>query len=206
MAKLETFTDLFNQGTLNTGLWTQFTAGSATFTYGATGAQVNYPASSTSSTDGDISSNTTYDLTASYGFVHVITVPSAATAADAAFRVSQNATNWYRFVYEGGTLFCQKQIAGVTATITSFAYNATTHAYWRISESGGTISWDTSTDGLSWTSRATFLNTLTITAVSVLLAGTCFKNETSPGIYKWNNFNILPSVTSTASTLLMMGV
>lgn len=210
MAKISTLQDLFDQTSLNTGLWTQFTAGSATFTYASSGAQVNYPASSTSSTDGDLSSNTTYDLTASSIFIHVITVPSAATSADAEIRIKQDATNWYRWVYEGGTLFAQKQIVGVTATIFSVAYNSSTHAYWRISESGGTITWSTSTDGISFTSRGTFINTLTLTAMSVLIAALCFQNESNPGVYKWNNVNILPAtstaVAMTSRTLMGVGL
>lgn len=195
MASISTLQDLFNQTTLNTGLWTQFTGGSATMTYASTGAQVNFPASSTSATDGDISSNVGYDLTGSSIFMHGTTMPSAATSADAELRIFQNGTNWYRWVYEGGTLFAQKQIAGVTVTIFSVAYNSSTHAYWKIAESGGTITWSTSVDGITFTSRGTFANTLTITSMTVLIAGTCFENETNPGTFKWNNLNILPSTT-----------
>lgn len=205
MAKFDTLTDYFQATSLNTGLWSQFTGGSATFTYATSGAQVNYPASSTSSTDGDLSSLTTYDLTASYVYLNVKTVPSAATSADAFLRVAQNSTNWYRWVYEGGTLFAQKQIAGVTVSVFSVAYNASTHAWWRIIEAGGTISWDTSVDGSSWTNRATFLNTLTLTAMTALIAGVCFQNETNPGIFKWSNFNILGSPAATRK-LAALGV
>lgn len=205
MASISTLKDLFNQNTLNTGVWTQFTGGSATMTYASSGAQVNYPSSSTSSTDGDISSNSGYDLTGSGIFIHGITMPASATSADAEIRLKQDATNWYRWVYEGGTLFAQKQIAGVTVTIFSVTYNSSTHAYWRISESGGTITWSTSTDGITFTSRGTFANTLTITAMVVLIAGTCFQNESNPGTYKWNNLNVLPSSAAGYKTLLGAG-
>lgn len=204
MAAMSTLQDAFNTGSLNTSLWTQFTAGSATFTYAASGAKVNYPASSTNATDGDISSNSGYDLTGSSIYMHGITMPSSATSADAEIRLKQNGSNWYRWVYEGGTLFAQKQIAGVTATIFSVAYSSSTHAYWKIAESGGTITWSTSSDGVTYTSRGTFVNTLTITAMTVLIAGTCFQNETNPGAYKWNNVNVIPG--NSASTLMTMGV
>lgn len=42
--------------------------------------------------------------------------------------------------------------AGANASVT---YNATTHRWWRIREFGGTVYWDTSSDGITWTNRKT---------------------------------------------------
>lgn len=206
MAALSTLQDPFNAGSLNAGLWTQFTGGSATMTYAASGAQVNYPSSSTSSTDGDISSNTTYDLTGSFAYLQVLTVPSAATSADAEMRLKFDASNnWFRWVYEGGTLFAQYRKAAANTTVTSFAYNSSTHKWWRIIEAGGTASWDTSTDGVSWTNRGTFVHGMTITSTTVLIAGTCFQNESTPGTYKWNNLNIIPATSTQGGYMPMQG-
>jgi len=204
-AKTETLIDAFDQVTLNTSKWLQFTGGSATFTYDATGAQVNFPASSTSSTDGDISSTKVFDLTASYAQMHVITVPSAATSADAELRLKLDGTSWLRWVYEGGTLFAQYRAGGGITTVSSVAYNSSTHAYWRIREASGTVYWDTSTDGASWSNFTSVATPIGITALTTLIAGTCFQNETSPGAFKWNNYNVVQSA-STVKTLAALGV
>jgi hypothetical protein len=188
MALMNTLKDPFVGANLNTQLWTQFTGGSATFTYG-NGATVNYPASSTSSTDGDLTSVATYDLTGSNAFMQVFSVPANATSADAALTMKIDASNFLRFVKEGSTLFAQKQVATVTATVNSATYNPVTHKWWQIRESGGTIFWDTSTDGETWTNFTTFVNVLTITSITVLIAGTCFQAETNPGTYSWRFFN-----------------
>lgn len=206
MAKIETFTDLFNAGSINATPWFLTQAGSATLTAASSGAQCNFPASSTATTDGDISGTSLYDLTNSYAFMHVITVPSAATSADALLELTQSGGtgNLVRWVYEGGTLFAQYGLGFAFTTLFSVAYNSTTHAYWRLREgtggggggSAGNLYWDTSTDGVSWTQRATVAtSTITggITSITPIIGGVCFQNETNPGIFKWNNFNALPS-------------
>lgn len=188
MASMSTLRDPFVGANLNTQLWNLFTGGGATTSNG-NGMTVNYPASSTSSTDGDITSVTTYDLTGSNAFMQVLSVPSNATSADAALTMKVDASNFLRFVKEGSTLFAQKQVLTVTATVSSATYDPVLHKWWQIRESGGTIFWDTSTDGETWTNFTTFVNVLTITSITVLIAGTCFQAESNPGTYSWKFFN-----------------
>ncbi len=192
MAKMATLKDSFVSSALDTTKWTPFTGGSATLSYG-NGVTCNYPASSTSSTDGDISSNTTYDLTSSYAFVQVTGTPSASTLADATFQVRINSSNMCNWTFEGGTLYAQKLVSNSRTTLNSFAYNASTHAWWQIRESGGVTYWETSSDGLNWVVRASQSNPIAVTALTVVLAGTCFQNETNPGTFTWANFNNLNS-------------
>lgn len=188
MALVETLKDPFISANLNTQLWVQSTGGSATFSYG-NGGTVNFPASSTSSTDGDLSSVATYDLTGSYAFVEVLAVPSSATAADGALHLQVDLNNMFIWVKEGATLYAQKLVLGVRVTLNSTTYDPVLHKWWQIRESGGTIYWDTSTDGETWTNFTTFVNVLTITAMTAVIAGTCFQNETSPGVFTWRYFN-----------------
>lgn len=207
MALLSSLTDPFNQVTLNTGLWTQFTGGLATMAYAAGGATMTYPASTTSSTDGDISSNTTYDLTGNYGLLQVLSTTSDASC-DNTFRLGTS-TNCLQIQKEGTTLYFQKIVAGTQTNITNVAYSAVTHLWWRIREASGTTFWETSSDGLSWTAQTSQANPITITALSVLIAGTAFSAAVSPGTFKWNNFNVPPTPPATgasAGTLMMMGV
>jgi hypothetical protein len=201
-AKVATLTDPFNQNTLG-ALWTQTTGGSATMAYSPTGATVTYPSSSTSSTLGQVQSASLFDLTSSSAFVQVLAVPSASTSADGELRLQLDSTNWVRFVYEAGTLYAQKMINGSRSTVTSAAYNATTHAWWRIEESGGTITFKVSSDGLTWsnfTGTPTTTVTFAYTALRVMILGSCFQAESSPGTFKWNNFNTAPATTGQVKT------
>jgi len=204
MALLETFQDPFDQTSLRSAKWSSFTAGSATFTYASTGAQVNYPASSTASTDGDLTSKATYDMTSSHAYLQVLSVPSSGTHADATLGIwngSSDANSVIMF-YEAGTLYASKILAGVQTNLASIAYNATTMAYWRIRESGGTTYWDYSSDGITYTNLTSASNPIAVTAVTVNIGGTCFQNETSPGTFKWNNFNTIPFSSSKTQTAI----
>lgn len=206
MASLQ---DLFDQGTRNATLWDEFTGGSATIGYGATGVTVTFPAATTALTDGDLSSTGTYLLTGSSAYQQVLAVPTSITATDAELRLRIDASNYIRWVYEAGTLYAQYNVAGVKTTAFSVAYNASTHLYWRIRESGGNTLWDTSSDGTSFTNQASVANPIAVTALTVLIAGLGTTADVSPGTYKWNNFNVQPSAPSspgTGTTLMMMGI
>lgn len=210
MAKLGTLTSNF-WGTSLDSNWTPFTAGGATLGYSAAGVTVTYPASSTSSTDGDIATITTYDFSASYALLLVTAVPSnAATSTDAEMRVFTDANNWFRFVKEGSSLICQRRKAGTNGTIATLTYNATTHKWWKLTEASGVVTWWTSSDGLSWTSRGTYTHGMTITAMKVLIAGTCFASQSSPGTFQFSQFNVdpvtqtlLPPLIATVSDLFL---
>jgi hypothetical protein len=206
-AALSTYSDAFDQNSLGAS-WTQTTAGSATMSYSVAGAVCTFPASSTSATIGRVLSKSAYTLIGSSGYLGVLTTPLVTTSADGEFRLSLDANNWVRWVEEAGTLYAQYMIAGSRTTATSFAYNSTTHKFWRMNESGGTVFWDTSSDGSSWTNQGSVANPITLTALQVYIAGSCFQNEISPGTYTWNDFNTIPAggVTITSPTHMMMGM
>lgn len=190
MAALGTLKDLFTASALNTQAWTQFTGGSATMSYGGPGATCTFPSTTSSSTDGDVSSNTTYDLTSSFGLLNVTSVSGAsAVNTDCVFRLRQNATNYVEIFYEAGTLYFSKTVAAAKTNIANVAYSASTHAWWQIRESGGTTYWETSTDGLSWTTRASEANPITLTALTLVIGGICFGADSSPTPFRWRYFN-----------------
>lgn len=183
--------DPFNQNTLNTTIWTQTTLGSATLTYDATGATVTYPASTTSSMDGDIVTNGSYDMTGSGVYLQVLSVPSngGATTTDAFVQAYIDGSNKLTILWEGGSLYAQKMVGGVNTNITSVTYNSTTHKWWRIRESSGTTYWETSPDNTTWTALTSQSNPIAVTGLKVLIAGTAYASASSPGTFKWNNLN-----------------
>src|SRR4051812_851889 len=124
MPPIGNISDSFNTYGLNAALWTEFTAGGALVRYDPSGVTVLYPSASTSTTDGDISSDFNYNLIGSSVYMQVLAVPSAATSADAELRVRLSSTYWIRFVYEGGTLFAQRQVKGNTVSLKTAPYNS----------------------------------------------------------------------------------
>lgn len=190
---MATFADPFNQTSVDSTKWAQATAGGATLSFDATGATVTYPSSSTASTAGSVSAKANYDLTGSYAYLQVLAVPSSSTNADAEMALLLDSNNWLRWVYEGGTLYAQYMVAGTRNNATTFTYNSTTHKLWRIRESGGTIYWDTSADGSSWTNQASVANPISVKSLNAVIDGSCYEAETNPGTYKWNDFNTPPA-------------
>lgn len=189
MASISTLQDTFVSSGFNTGLWTSFTGGSATLANG-NGMSTVFPSTTSSSTDGDITSNTAYDLTGVRAFMNVTSVSgSFSTHTDNSFRLRITNTDYLQVQYEAGTLFFQKVVASVQTNITSVTYNGSSHAWWSIRESGGTTFWETSSDGLNWTTQTSQANPIVVTGLTVLIAGTSFGVDTSPRNFTWRYFN-----------------
>lgn len=69
---------------------------------------------------------------------------------------------------------------GVETNVVTLTYNSTTHAWWRIHESGGTIFWDTSTNGTAWTNRASVANPFAVTALLCQIGVLTYDNTGTP--------------------------
>ncbi|QCX81248.1 hypothetical protein C9F11_38325 [Streptomyces sp. YIM 121038] len=77
----------------------------------------------------------------------------------------------------------------------SLTYSAATHAWLRIRESGGTLFWDTSTDGSSWTNRRSITTpawvTSSVDAVAVEMYS--YRNNGTTNYAEFDNFNTAAS-------------
>lgn len=205
MAKMITLVDPFNLTSLNTGLWTQFTAGGATMSYTAGGASTVYPASTTSSTDGDLTSNVTYDLTGSQVCLEVLQIANTGspTTVDNFFEVHDaGGSNKLTFLVEAGSIYAQQLVAGVQTNLTSAVYNSTTHKWLRFREAAGTTYWEISSNGTSWTTFWSAADPITETALVVQIDGTAYSTATSPGSYTWANLNNPPTTVNKGAAFL----
>jgi hypothetical protein len=91
-----------------------------------------------------------------------------------------------------GTLEAQQRIGGVSTTVGSAPYNATTHAWWRIREANGNIIWETSPDGAAWSMLAMAAEPFSPSAVSVIVGGGLAGGLANPGMARFNNVNGTP--------------
>lgn len=189
--------DNFNDNSLDGAKWWEVEGGTTTITETNNRMEVALPSSATSSDYGEIDSVNTYDLTGSSLHIETIATPSSSTAANAVLYIYADSSNWFRWVLESGTLYAQRRNAGVKATVASVTFNSTTHKWWRIREASGVVYYDTSSDGLSWTNQGTYTHGMTITAMKAIVNGSCYQNETNPGSFVFDNFN----VTDTPVTL-----
>lgn len=117
---------------------------------------------------------------------------------------------YWRFDNDG-VVRAVTRIAGVESGLVGITYNSVSTLYWKISESGGTVTWSHSANGSSWTDDTTI-------AVSALFPVTDFitgsqllsSGLVTAGSIAYDNWNILSSavnatVTQVAATVTAAG-
>ena len=130
-------------------------------------------------TDGQVlQSGTIYNLTGSFAFGQVTVATGAGTTTG--FGVNNASGSPYPamngnpaqtngasvyWLYDQATNHLTAILSqGVTdTTVGAITYSATTHAWQRIRESGGTLFWDTSPDGITWTNQFSHSYSISVT-------------------------------------------
>ncbi|MEU6990378.1 hypothetical protein ABZ953_06905 [Streptomyces sp. NPDC046465] len=123
---------------------------------------------------------------------------SATVEAQTAFNIIQATAGTYLAINintVAGTIRFENNVAYTDGSATSLTYNSTTHAWLRIRETGGTLFWDTSTDGSSWTNRRSISTpawvTSSVNAVAVELQS--YRNNGTTNFAEFDNFNTATS-------------
>lgn len=174
-AAISTLTDDFNTGSIpDVAKWTT-TIGSPAVSAG----DLVLPVSSA------MDSATTYDLTADAMYVQ-----AKAVATDVFFADASLVIGWY---FSSSSVAVVFDNTGVTATTRTH----TSGDWYRLRESGGTIFWDYSTNGTSWTNLASK------TASSMSFPTTSmkphFENFSAGTSAHFDNFNTAPAPSNTGA-------
>lgn len=137
-------------------------------------------------------SDNTYSLVGSSLLAETATVPTFTTGTVSWYAIAWVASNTFvGFHWENGTLYMEEQISGVQSR-TSVAFNAVTHRWVRVREASGTIYWDTSPDGVTWTTLRTKTAGRVWDDIRALLTSGFTGSEPTPGMWEVSNFNIVP--------------
>lgn len=184
MAAISTLIDAFNFA--DTGLWSGFGANIAVSGTLRITCTSSYPS---------LVSNTSYDLTGSACFVESVSQPNLGLGSTSCqLSLILDSGNQLIFLKEGSAIAAVRKVAAANTTVNSTTFNATTHRWWKISESGGTVTWWTAPDGVTWTSFTTWAPTFSVTALSVSLISGFFDAETNAGSAIFDNVNTIPVV------------
>jgi len=202
VALLETLTDDFSGGTLDTGKW-KTTAGSGT-SYTVSGGTFNINTAA-----GIASANTVFRLdstalyTATESSLAAKVIPSGLAGANCDMEIVNGGGEEYWFRVKGTVL----TLGGYTGTAfvlnTDITYDPVAMLWLRLRHSGGVMYWDTSPDGGAWTVQGSGACTLKAPFTARFLSA--WATGTSPSAYAINidKVNILPPY---AATLLPTGI
>lgn len=190
MAALDTLTDNFDDNGFSTTLWTRSNATQC--------LEQNQQLELSSILAGNyvaIDSVATYDLTGSSAFVQVVDPGNVAESGLSSWEayplvLAKDASNALTWLIGYSTIFAIKKVAGVATNLVTAAWDASVYKWVRTRESSGTVYFDYSTDGITWTNFTSLANPFTITAVTAEISVGTWQAEAVTSTMKVDNFNI----------------
>jgi hypothetical protein len=131
----------------------------------------------------------TYDLRGGRLFVRLVGMVNTGTTAQAYLKIT-DAQNGQRafLMQEGGTLYARVEASGTTSE-KSTTYAPAAHAFWAIREAGGTLFFETSTNGTAWTVFDQRPAPFDLAKVRVELGGGTYQAVASPGAAQFDDLN-----------------
>ncbi|MCZ0207895.1 hypothetical protein OZK63_21010 [Streptomyces sp. UMAF16] len=146
--------DDFDDGQVNTTRWPTNTAGATETTEG----RLRIPC--TPGVDASFTSAREWTLDASRVTAKLCTIPQAGGSSNAAASMWVTSTTpgtriGWRYDALTGVLAAMSQTGFSDATPVNLTYSAIDHVWLRLRESFGTVYWETSSDGYTWTTRRT---------------------------------------------------
>lgn len=178
--------------------WEAVVTGSATLVQ--TGGQMvaTLPNATAGSHLAYLQSQGTYDLTGDGTYINIAQMVATGVVASASFDLVLDSSNLIQWRQLSNAITARKTVAGVDTQLFTATWSATTYKYLRIRESGGAIFFDSSTNGTSWTNRASIVGLpFAVTSLFVQFGASC-GNVASPGALKVEDINlILPALSTT---------
>ncbi|HEY5928372.1 MAG TPA: hypothetical protein VIV11_42090 [Kofleriaceae bacterium] len=132
-------------------------------------------------------STMTYQLAGDRAFVEVPVVNAQRGNAVFLLWTSLAKTDGPSVEFERGRLLLRRRINDSILDRANIAYDATNHRWWQIRELAGTMYWETSPDGVTWTVRHSEPTPSATTAIVVLAAGS--GNGDPADLVVFDNFN-----------------
>lgn len=145
--------DDFDDGRINSTLWPTLSGGPT-----ETGGRLRIPVSTAA--DASVLSARTWNLVGSTLTAKLATVPAAGGSSNAAASMWVNSTTsgtriGWRLDALAGVIAAMSQTGFSDPSPTNLTYSAIDHAWLRVRETSGTVYWETSPDGYTWTVQRT---------------------------------------------------
>ena len=203
MAGFTTLRDNFTDNSISASAWLSGTGGSATVA--ETGGQMRFtlPSSTAGTHYAELYTPVPYNLTSDSFYINIDTMVSTAVAATAYFDLrltlgTGTANNMLRWRQVSNTVSARHVVGGTDTQVYSATWSGTTYKYLRIRADTTTVYWDSSSNGTSWTNRASVAisSLFAITDLFLVLGASC-GNVATPGSFRLEDVNlILPALTT----------
>lgn len=193
--------DNFNDNEVNTTLWDAFTTDLVITNEINTLLEITPPIGQTGVNYGGIKTDLRYNLEGKTIYVEVPQVTNQATTAECTFALEIDEFNRVLITQSAGLInFIRETLDQQDRT--SIAYSATAHRWWRFRESSGTVYFETSPDGVTWTTRKSTGDTVPLSNIQVIIEAGTYESVTNPGKCQFDNFNItdVPRLTTEAAS------
>jgi len=134
-----------------------------------------------------------HDLTGSQVAIEIVQTTNTATNALVFLALTQITTdnNWLQISEYGNQLVIEEMLHNMNMVIASIPFNPLQHHWWRIRESAGAVLFETS-DGFTWSPRATVATPFFASAVSVEIGAGANGMVSAPGQALLDNLNLGP--------------
>lgn len=144
-----------------------------------------------------VAANFPVDLTGSYlSFKLVQNVVFGLGSNQISFTAQVDGSNLVEFVIQGGrdytdnaNVTMRERVSGVNYD-TSFTYDPAVHVWFRLREASGSIFWETSVDGSTWTVRRSKSAVLDLSSVEVRFQGGYWDAEAGTSFATIDDFNL----------------
>jgi hypothetical protein len=127
-----------------------------------------------------------FDFTHRSARIRVLELPNPTTHAQLIFKLEFPFPDFAGFIVEAGVLRARVDVDGAPGDLMTAPYDPARHRLLRLRHRDGVVSFDTSPDGLAWTTLATHpMLDLTFARLGIL-AGT-YQPETAPGVARFDD-------------------
>ncbi len=137
-------------------------------------------------------SSTGYDLTGNSVFAALASAPSTAGQTFSYLRAAASNGDNVEVAQAAGTLVCAQNIGTTYTALASVPYDPVMHKFWRLAEAGGTLGWQTSPDGATWTTQLAMAPPISLVGVDLSIGAGTNSAVASPGAASFSTFDTLP--------------
>lgn len=133
-----------------------------------------------------------FDLAGDSLFVEVPSISTSIPTLYTYFRAEIDSENGYELVLTNDLLVPRVEVNGNLMGQAFPDYDPAAHRWWRIREDGGTVFWDASADGTSWTELAQAAVTVPVDGLVVVMGAGVATATPMSGEVRFDNLNLSP--------------